>query len=117
MAEIRLIDANALPIREIAYEELDDRGGWRTLGKGVLKEALDAAPTIDPVHAADGCYCGECCHGTAFGEAMVDCQLHMTRMGYKDFCSSGVLKNGEAEPRHTHTHTHAHAHTHITPGS
>lgn len=44
---MRLIDADAL------------REEWSE-GSEHIKRAIDEQPTIDPVHAAGGCYCREC---------------------------------------------------------
>lgn len=50
----RLIDAAALNISKFTrwFDDPNDR-------KAVERMIRDA-PTIDPVHAAGGCYCGEC---------------------------------------------------------
>lgn len=50
----RLIDAAALDISKFTrwFDDPNDR-------KAVERMIRDA-PTIDPVHAAGGCYCGEC---------------------------------------------------------
>jgi hypothetical protein len=52
------------------------------------------APTIDPIHAAGGCYCRECMHykkcHTIYGEDMVCTQGFMKVVKLPDnFCSSG----------------------------
>lgn len=51
---MRLIDADAL----LAFEKFDAQIEEHT-EKDVLM-IIQTAPTIDPVHAAGGCYCREC---------------------------------------------------------
>lgn len=62
--------------------------GMFTVG---IQQAVDEQPTIDPVHTAGACYCGECANyklknGTKW------CALHMIRMHADDFCSYGEPK-------------------------
>lgn len=49
------------------------------------------APEIDPIHAANACYCKECWYYTEWGE----CKEFGDIMKPDEFCSRGVLKNGK----------------------
>lgn len=50
----------------------------------------DANPTIDPVHAAGGCYCYECRMRQGLEtEKTVLCGYHNCAMRKDDFCSFG----------------------------
>lgn len=58
---------------------------------------VNKAPTIDPVHAAGGCYCRECCFGrTPCSEDMRDgyvyCQQQSWYKQFDAFCSDGEPK-------------------------
>lgn len=53
---------------------------------------LKEQPIIDGVHAAGGCYCRECWYYTEWGE----CKEFGDIMKPDEFCSRGVMKNGEA---------------------
>lgn len=62
-----------------------------------LKRCFDEAPTVDPVHAAGGCYCRECCFGrTPCSEDMRDgyvyCQQQSWYKQFDAFCSDGEPK-------------------------
>lgn len=50
---------------------------------------IDKQPEIDPVHAANACYCKECWYYTKWGE----CKEFGDIMKPDDFCSRGVPKN------------------------
>lgn len=50
---------------------------------------LKELPTIDPVHAANACYCKECWYYTEWGE----CKEFGDIMKPDEFCSRGVPKN------------------------
>ena len=52
---------------------------------------IEQCPTIDPVHAAGGCYCHECKYYNGCGL----CELHTTRIGGHDFCSYGAIGRNE----------------------
>jgi hypothetical protein len=32
----------------------------------MIEDCIENTPTIDPIHAAGGCYCGECCFKDTF---------------------------------------------------
>lgn len=56
MAEVRLIDANKLPVHK---EYCVDEAGWCATFYVVSKEDIDNAPTVDAVEVVR---CGKCCH-------------------------------------------------------
>lgn len=98
----RLIDADALDISKFTrwFDDPNDR-------KAVERMIRDA-PTIDPVHAAGGCYCWECenadpymCVGTPTDDvnaSLFRCYKYdgIYRMRY-DFCSRGERREENAE--------------------
>lgn len=69
------------------------------------KSALDELPTVDPVKAAGGCYCKDCC----FRYKMTDEKSRRVRercshpyglkktLRVNDFCSYGIDRTEEAE--------------------
>lgn len=60
-----------------------------------LKEILAGQPTVDPVHAAGGCYCRECkYHGAADGP-MRQCDI----TDDNDFCSHSERRGGKIDER------------------
>ena len=71
-------------------------------GFAVPVEEIDKAPTIDPVHAAGGCYCRECKHWTGIALGM-RCKLYSfppNAWVYSkpdDFCSRGQRKEADHE--------------------
>lgn len=86
---MRLIDADAL-IKRIKYSSHDyERVRIDTVTGCLLTDSV--SPTIDPVHAANTCYCKECWYYTEWGE----CKEFGDIMKPDEFCSRGVLKNGE----------------------
>ena len=57
-------------------------------------ELIEGAPTIDPIKAAGGCYCGECCFGRKPNSAdmqdgYVYCQQQSKYKELDAFCSDG----------------------------
>ena len=86
----RLIDADAL-IEKINYSSHDyERIRVDSVTGLLLTEAI--SPTIDPVHAAGGCYCKECWYYQEWGE----CKEFGDIMKPDEFCSRGVFKDGTA---------------------
>lgn len=60
-----------------------------------VMEYIEQMPTIDPVHAAGGCYCRECLYFD--GEYCEDgSYLFVTRTDPDDFCSRGVRRDVDA---------------------
>lgn len=99
---MRLIDADVLMEKE--YSRLRE---GEVLHR-IPTSHVDAAPTIDPVHAANACYCKECQYYEPFRD-YPDCSKKLS-YGYcyywkyeegespnevdeTDFCSKGVPKN------------------------
>lgn len=78
---MRPIDADAFDARLVR------------LGALSIKSALDEEPTIDPVHAAGGCYCWECMNGeereNRHGITGFRCNLFCADVDPGEFCSHG----------------------------
>lgn len=84
---MRLIDADAL-IERIKYTSHDyEKVRIDTVTGCFLTDFI--SPTIDPVHAANACYCKECWYYTEWGECKEFCDI----MKPDEFCSRGVMKN------------------------
>ena len=81
---MRLIDADSLTYHLTVNDE-DEQVFY------VKLEDIDDAPSIDPVHAAGGCYCGEC--GYLGSDVFDDDLFYCDYCGYSihkdDFCSYG----------------------------
>lgn len=81
----RLIDTDALDIRKYTrwFDDTND--------KRAVERMIREAPTIDPVHAAGGCYCGEC--GYLWSDVFDDDLFYCHYWGYSicedDYCSRG----------------------------
>ena len=64
-----------------------------------IQALLADAPTIDPVYAADSCYCRECAHWEEFNTDLQDdkkpgyCNCHGHLVDVDDFCSCGERKD------------------------
>ena len=89
---MRLIDANDTlnTIEKYCgdYSIHDDQ----SFDKDAVRIVIKTAETIDPIHAANACYCRECWYYTEWGE----CKEFGDIMKPDEFCSRGVMKNGEA---------------------
>ena len=94
---MRLIDADAL-IERIEYSSYDyERVRIDTVAGCLLTDSV--SPTIDPIHAAGGCYCKECLHSESIeykdSEGWVTpmdeywCNEHKNTMPLNGFCSEG----------------------------
>lgn len=92
---MELIDRRALPWEQ---QELDQDGNWT-----LKAEYIETAPTINPVHAAGGCYCGECRFwekqdwegAVRLGGPVQQggkCKIHKFGALENDFCSRGQRK-------------------------
>lgn len=98
---MRLIDADRLQ-KTIAIVQADnDRPPSPYLEYGTMyfyeiSDMVDDEPTVDPVHAAGGCYCRECryCGVPVFTEGVLLCRRgnRPERKNRDDFCSRGKLK-------------------------
>lgn len=87
---MRLIDADAL-IERIEYSSHNyERVRIDTITGCLLTDSV--SPTIDPVHAAGGCYCKECVYkeeSTVKNPKDYWCQLRDSYMNLDGFCSEG----------------------------
>lgn len=96
---MRLIDADALGIGESNPEVMIDRA--RAEGWNEVINLIESAPTIDPIHAAGGCYCRECkhCKGADKNQALtcglnsIGVQTGLSFIIPNDFCSYGERKS------------------------
>ena len=75
-------------------KEVLERNFGHTGGAAVMRQLIDNAPTIDPVHAAGGCYCRECRFGRKpraedMQDGYVYCQEQSKYKELDDFCSGG----------------------------
>lgn len=61
----------------------------QSFDKNAVRIVIKMAETIDPVHAANACYCKECWYYTEWGE----CKEFGDIMKPNEFCSRGVIKN------------------------
>ena len=86
---MRLIDADKLN-RKKKYSFQTKFGCFPKNEWFIKLDNLFSAPTIDPVHAANACYCKECWYYTEWGE----CKEFGEIMKPNEFCSRGVIKNG-----------------------
>lgn len=80
---MRLIDADMLPMALDGHIV------------SIWKKDLDAVPTIDPVHAAGGCYCKECKHFLGDKKILPGgglCLFDEMTKRLDDFCSYGERK-------------------------
>ena len=76
----RLIDADALC-------KVCQASGSECTGNSC---EVPTMPTIDPVHAAGACYCGEC---VEYNKPRLGwCAFHMDRENPNDFCTYGKRK-------------------------
>lgn len=86
---MRLIDAddtlNTIEKYCGDYFNHDDQ----SFDKNAVRIAIKMAETIDPIHAANACYCKECWYYTEWGE----CKEFGDIMRPDEFCSRGVPKN------------------------
>lgn len=77
---MRLVDADTLPY----YINYAVGGSHRV----AYHFAIDDIPTVDPVHAAGGCYCREC---ILHGDCLTEGTFHIARIE-NPFCCGGKLK-------------------------
>lgn len=76
-----------------------DKQDWTSRQVATL---LEGAPTIDPVRAAGGCYCRECCFGRKpraedMQDGYVYCQEQSKYKEIDSFCSDGELRGAQDE--------------------
>lgn len=92
---MRLIDADVLMEKE--YSRLRE---GEVLHR-IPPSHVDAAPIIDPVHTAGGCYCKECIYYKSYefpesGRIIYQCynsSSYLEECKPDDFCSRSVPKN------------------------
>ena len=58
----------------------------------MIEDCIENTPTIDPVHAAGGCYCRECVYANRPGDNIVYCDNFERDMMPNDYCSVGERK-------------------------
>lgn len=91
---MKLIDTSPIIEKYINYEYFS---GYEDFDEGVeagvlsIIDELKNASEIDPIHAANACYCKECWYYTEWGE----CKEFGDIMKPDEFCSRGVMKNGK----------------------
>lgn len=81
---MRLIDADKL------QKYIYDSGLWSD-SKAAFYSLIENSPTVDPVHAAGGCYCREC---ILHGDCLTEGTFHIARIE-NPFCCGGKLKEEE----------------------
>ena len=59
-----------------------------------LEEIIDNEPSVDPVHAAGGCYCRECARKDSTACPAYDAPFMRTSLRIK-FCSEGQRKEND----------------------
>lgn len=89
----RLIDADAAYDKYLAgYKMQDICDGAQD--RDWLKQCYDDAPTLDPVHAAGGCYCRECKHFKRYTQIKRKfgiCRRHNSEVHQDHFCGYGQM--------------------------
>lgn len=90
---MRLVDTDALLLPDDNSDKVlvigPNSGKTLHIAYGLLKLKVKNAPTIDPVHAAGGCYCRECIYATRPGDNIVHCDNFERDMMPDDYCSVG----------------------------
>lgn len=88
---MRLIDAEMIPWEN---QHMDEYGDWY-----LNVDEIEQMPTIDPVHAAGGCYCDECKNSKRIDGFGLTCIIHndpLKNIFYvvdgDYFCKSGKRK-------------------------
>lgn len=100
---MRLIDADR--IKRLVHEYMGDYSNAptrMTVCKTILSMLGDKTqvPTIDPIHAAGGCYCQECAKFSRYTKNNLTfgiCKRHNSEVGENDFCSYGERKDGDQD--------------------
>lgn len=93
---MRLIDADAV----LNFERFDlEVTGEEHTANDILM-MIQTAPTMDPVHAAGGCYCLDCCFGRKpravdMQDGYVYCQEQSKYKEIDSFCSDGEIKEAQ----------------------
>lgn len=96
----KLIDADALK-ENLTTEGCDyDGAEYFAYLSGIerIKDEIDEAPEIDPVHAAGGVYCRECKYFDDYSRTVSfnrECMYTDQPRSKNDFCSRGVKREVE----------------------
>ena len=82
----RLIDADAM-----RKEWLENGENEFVYDTNAVLESIDEQPIIDPVHAAGGCYCGECVNlgSSVYDDDLFYCHYWGYSIHEDDYCSRG----------------------------
>lgn len=82
----RLIDADAM-----RKEWLENGENEFVYDTNAVLESIDEQPIIDPVHAAGGCYCGECVNlgSSVYDDDLFYCHYWGYSIREDDYCSRG----------------------------
>ena len=82
----RLIDADAM-----RKEWLENGENEFVYDTNAVLESIDEQPIIDPVHAAGGCYCGECVNlgSSVYDDDLCYCHYWGYSIREDDYCSRG----------------------------
>lgn len=93
--EQRLIDGNkASVVLQNIKNSLDGSPAKPVDMRAVILAAvniIDEQPTIDPVHAAGGCYCRECLHHNKNSCPAYDAPMNRTSLRI-EYCNCGELE-------------------------
>ena len=107
---MRLGDLDALRAQLFSYYSFINEDTQKSTYKGdtlmdyevadMIEDCIDNAPTIDPVRAAGGCYCRECCFGRKpravdMQDGYVYCQEQSKYKEIDSFCSDGEIKEAQ----------------------
>lgn len=89
----RLIDADAM-----RKEWLENGENEFVYDTNAVLESIDKQPIIDPVHAAGGCYCGECVNlgSDVFDDDSFYCHYWGYSIRKDDYCSRGERREENA---------------------
>lgn len=67
----------------------DTFGGMELITLDNALELIENTPTIDPIKAAGGCYCRECCRGQEDDAGVMHCHKFHIHKKPDGFCSDG----------------------------
>ena len=95
-AKMRLIDEDTL------FTEFESAAWYCNMDRDEIAERiLLQTPTVDPVHAAGGCYCWECKNGKEWenrnGITAFKCTLLCVDISPEAFCSYGRREESRCE--------------------
>ena len=97
----RLIDADkALSELKPITLEMEKSAMLLSDASLMMKNWICRQPSVDPIHAAGGCYCKECLYKEEDGTVSLIkywCNLHDITMPLNGFCSEGKNENNLKE--------------------